>query len=117
MNKFGLIDDVPEEASDSPQTLVDKLSSFPSVRPRAPIDLKAVDAAALPHGFISREATPATQDEKPHPRRRRAYPPEPTRHLAIRLVSSQYDRFVAYADRHRITYHEALLRLLDTAGE
>jgi hypothetical protein len=117
MNKFGLIDDVPDERTDNPQTLVDKLSSFPSVRPRPPIDLKAVDAAALPHGFISREASPAPVEERLHPRRRRANPPEPTRHLAIRLVSSQYDRFVAYADRHRITYHEAILKLLDTAGE
>lgn len=46
-------------------------------------------------------------------RRRRNMPMEPTRHLAIRLTASQYDRFVAYADLHRLTYHEALVQLMD----
>ena len=48
-------------------------------------------------------------------RRRRNMPMEPTRHLAIRLAASQYDRFVAYADLHRLTYHEALVQLMDEA--
>ena len=37
----------------------------------------------------------------------------PTRHLAIRLSASAYNRFVAYADHHKLTYHEALIRLMD----
>jgi len=108
MNKFGLTDDEDEETPG--QSLSEKLASFPPVAPRSPIDLIAVDAAAAPHGFVSREAT-----EKR--RRRRAVPLEPTRHLAIRLVSSEYDRFVAYADRHQLTYHDAISRLLDSSSE
>jgi hypothetical protein len=37
------------------------------------------------------------------------------RHLAIRLPVSQYDRFVAFADRFKATYPEALKKLLDGA--
>jgi hypothetical protein len=116
MNKFGLIEDETDNRSSEIPSLSDRLTAFPSVRPRSPIDLKAVDAAAAPHGFISREAS-SSSEERIHARRRRAVPAEPTRHLAIRLVSSQYNRFVAYADRHKITYHEAISRLLDSVGE
>jgi hypothetical protein len=116
MNKFGLIEDETDNISSEIPSLSDRLSAFPSVRPRLPIDLKAVDAAAAPHGFISREAS-IPSEEILRSRRRRAIPAEPTRHLAIRLISSQYDRFVAYADRHKITYHEAISRLLDSIGE
>jgi hypothetical protein len=107
MSKFGLMDE--EEPS-----LTDRLATFSPVRPRASVDLAAIDAAAAAHGFTSREAGVAAH---PAGRRRRAIPSEPTRHLAIRLTASGYDRFVAYADRQRLTYHEALLELLDRAGE
>jgi hypothetical protein len=118
-NKFGLMDDDVSESSGASQTLSEKLTAFPAVRARAPIDLAAVDAAAAPHGFVSREATSSPVQAVPHGRRRRAVPvpTEPTRHLAIRLVESQYNRFLAYADLHKLTYHDALKKLLDGAGE
>ena len=76
-----------------------------------------VDAAAAPHGFVSREAVPVITEAATPGRRRRAVPSEPTRHLAVRMVQSQYDRFVGYADRYQLTYHDAITKLLDAAGE
>jgi hypothetical protein len=115
MNKFGLLDeDEPLETS-----LADRILSFPGVRPRALPDLEAIDAAAAQHGFVTREASPTTVTAVigGDRRRRRSVPSEPTRHLAIRLPSSGYDRFVAYADRKQQTYQDALIALLDAAGE
>lgn len=115
MSKFGLLE--ADEDRQPQQTFSERLAEFPTVRDRHTIDLVAADAAAAPHGFISREPIAVTPEPPPRGRRRRAIPSEPTRHLAIRLVSSQYDEFVAYADRHKLTYHEALARLLDQVQE
>ena len=111
--KFGLDDH--EEAPPVAENLSAALSTFGAVRPRAPIDLPAVDAAAERHGFVSREAPAPGSISVGHGRRRRAVPAEPVRHLAIRLPVSQYDRFVAFADRFKATYPEALKKLLDGA--
>lgn len=120
MNKFGRMDD-PQEPADAPSStalLSEKLASFPIAAPRHRIDVAAMDAAAAAHGFVSREApsnlTPAPITAG---RRRRIVPVEPTRHLAIRLTASQYDRFVAYADKHKLTYHDALAHLMDTCDQ
>ena len=112
MSKFGL---EPEEEETQPLSdLSAKLASFPPVSPRQRLDLAAVDAAAAQHGFVSREST--AQGYANSGRRRRFGTLEPTRHLAIRLPVSQYDRFVAYADEHQLTYHDALARLLSEVG-
>jgi len=111
-SKFGLDDE--DQKPDSPDQKID-LSSFSAVRKRIPIDLDEVDAAAAPHGFISREARPKVI-EPVGSRRRRAVPPEPARQLAVRLVESQYERFVSYADHYQLTYHDAIKKLLDEAG-
>jgi hypothetical protein len=120
MNKFGLLheDDVLAQARTS-ESFAERLASFPVVAPRHSIDLAAADAAAAPHGFISREvpATVATLPPTSGSRRRRLAPVQPTRHLAIRLTAPQYDRFVAYADKHKLTYHDALARLLDNSRD
>jgi hypothetical protein len=124
-NKFGLVDD-PEDQN-SPRPSLD-LSSFAPVKRRAPIDLVEVDAAAAPHGFVSRESVPSSivadapsasavaMPAATHTRRRLARA-EPSRSLAVRMVVPEYDRFVAYADRHQLTYHEAIKKLLDDVGE
>ena len=124
-NKFGLVDDPEDQTLTRPSGL--DLSSFEPVKKRAPIDLNEVDAAAAPHGFVSREAIPpsvvgtspnSSAVAKPanvHVRRRVARA-EPSRSLAVRMVVPEYDRFVAYADRHQLTYHEAIKKLLDAAG-
>lgn len=120
MNKFGLLHEENDPAPGNTQAFADKLASFPVAAPKHRIDIAAADAAAAPHGFVSREPAPlppAYAPPQPAARRRRFTPVEPTRHLAIRLTASQYDRFVAYADKHRLTYHDALGKLLDTCGE
>ena len=108
VNKFGLLDADEEAAAEA--SLAERLAAFPGVTRHA-IDLAAVDAAGAAHGFVSREVGEGSG------RRRRAVPSEPTRHLAIRLTSSAYDRFVAYADRYKLTYHEALVRLMDSSDD
>jgi hypothetical protein len=117
VNKFGLLSDEDGDLPGEQDTLTDRLSAFPAVRPRVPIDIQAMDDAAAPHGFVSREAGSVQLVAPVLSRRRRSVPTEPTRHLAIRLVSSQYNRFVAYADRYELTYHDALRKLMDSAGE
>jgi hypothetical protein len=114
-SKFGLMDDADEINRESEGKI--DLSGFAPVQKRSPIDLAEVDAAAAPHGFVSREAAPVATETAAPGRRRRAVPAEPTRHLAVRMVVSQYDRFVVYADRHKLTYHDAIKKLLDAAGE
>ena len=115
-SKFGLIDD-PDDVVERSEGKID-LSGFAPVQKRSPIDLAEVDAAAAPHGFVSREAVPVITEATATPgRRRRAVPAEPTRHLAVRMVQSQYDRFVGYADRYQLTYHDAITKLLDAVGE
>lgn len=116
MNKFGLLDE-NELLPEKPESFSERLASFPVAAPKHRIDIAAVDAAAAPHGFVSREANAPTMIQHSSGRRRRIVPVEATRHLAIRLAESQYDRFVAYADRHRLTYHDALARLLDRAED
>jgi hypothetical protein len=113
-SKFGLLDDPTE--GEIPDGRID-LSGFPPVQRRAPIDLVQVDAAAAHHGFISREATPIVADLPPARRRRRAVPAEATRYLAIRMVESQHSRFINFADKYELTYHDAIKALLDAAGE
>ena len=114
-SKFGLIDD-PDDVVERSEGKID-LSGFAPVKKRSPIDLAEVDAAAAPHGFVSREAAPVFAEAASPGRRRRAVPSEPTRHLAVRMVQSQYDRFVGYADRYKLTYHDAITKLLDAVGE
>lgn len=119
MSKFGLLHD--EDVSDEPtasESFAEKLASFPVAAPKHRIDVAAADAAAAPHGFTSREPGPSSAATAPSiSRRRRIVPVEPTRHLAIRLTTTQYDRFVAYADRHKLTYHDALTKLLSQAQD
>ena len=117
MNKFGLLDDDEADSSTLRMTSIsDRIAAFAPVKPRGSIDLPAIDAAAASHGFVSREYNQQAESLVTS-RRRRAVPSEPTRHLAIRLSASAYNRFVAYADRHQLTYHDALIRLLETTCE
>ncbi len=115
MNKFGLLEEDVAEHPRTP-TLSETIATFPTATARTSVDLSASDAAAARHGFVSREAGEII-DNRPQGRRRRAVPSEPTRHLAVRLTASAYDRFVAFADRHKLTYHDALVNLLDKAAE
>jgi hypothetical protein len=44
-------------------------------------------------------------------------PSEPKRQLSIMMPVSKYERFVAYADRHRLTYEEVISQFLDRAED
>ena len=108
-SKFGLADEVDESPEPS-QRKID-LSGFAPVSKRTPIDVARADAAAATHGFVSREAP------SPPVRRRRVASMEPARALAVRMLESEFRRFVAYADREELTYSAAIQKLLDLAGE
>lgn len=117
MSKFGLLHEEEELPSADLERFSEKLAAFAPTAPKHRIDLVASDAAAAAHGFVSREPASIPIPVFPSGRRRRLTPVEPTRHLAIRLTASQYDRFVAYADKHKLTYHDALSRLLDESTD
>jgi hypothetical protein len=108
MSKFGF-DPEDDSMEVSKNDLADRLASFPPSAPKTAIDLAAVDAAAAPYGFISREAGKS--------RKRRVVPTEPKRQLSVMLPESKYNRFVAYADRHRLTYEEVISRFLEAVVE
>ncbi len=112
MSKFGLDAGAPELVQKDQLDIADKLAAFSATAPRHRIDIPAMDAAAAHHGFVSREVSTLTSPV----RRRRLGVAEPTRHLAIRLTATQYARFVAYADAEKLTYHDALISLLDRVG-
>ena len=106
MNKFGLTDDEDEE------TLGQSLAKNWRLSHRLRRDRRSTWLQWM----LPRLPTDSLVGK---PRKRGgdgdAVPLEPTRHLAIRLVSSEYDRFVAYADRHQLTYHDAISRSLDSS--
>lgn len=113
-NKFGLPEEEPAPVEREVGSLNRRIANFQPSQPKN-INLEEVDSAAAPHGFVSREPTfVVNRSETRRPRRK--IMTEPTRNMGIRLGVSQYDRFVAYADKHRLSYHEALIRLLDQAG-
>lgn len=51
--------------------------------------------------------------DSPQPRKRRRIVTDPTRDLSFCIGCSEYDRFVAFADKYKFTYREAVVRLLD----
>ena len=108
MSKFGL-DMGLDETSSNKSDLATKLANFPPSSPKTSIDLVAVDAAAASLGFISREAQGR--------RKRRVVPSEPKRQLSILMPISKYNRFVEYADRHRLTYEEVISRFLESTND
>jgi len=106
-SKFGL---PLEENTPKPDTLAASLRTFPTSSPRpVPAALRELDTAAAQHGFVSREG-PAPA------RRRRRVATEITRHLAMRVPESTYNRFLQYADKLQMTYHDALKKLLEESG-
>jgi hypothetical protein len=112
MSKFGLPADT-ESSGSPPSSISDRLANFQPSTPRK-INIEEVDSAAAPHGFVSREPI---ETGPPANRRRRRAKKEPTRNLGIRLPLSQFERFVEYADKHGIGYHDAIKRLLDQATD
>lgn len=107
MSKFGL-DDLKEDRTptDAAEQLSARLSRFPSSTSgsRQNINTAEIDAAAAPHGFVSRDPIA--------PRGRRSIPKEPTKAVGFNLPVSDYERFKAFADRNRVSFQRALGMLL-----
>ena len=70
------------------------------------------DRLATAHGFASREAAQSPKFVGGR-RQARGVPVEETRQLSIRMPLSLYNDFLAFADRERMTYNEAIRALLD----
>lgn len=104
--KFGFI---PEEEESKDLAL--SFEPTPVARPFHSV--VESDRVAEKVGFTSRE--PNGSAEKP--RRRRVSREYATRALAIRMTESQFARFLRYADRHELTYSDAISHLLDVASE
>jgi hypothetical protein len=109
-SKFDL-PDIGVRSSTTPSAEPDIATRIANFKPTVPrrIDVAAVDAAAAPHGFVSREPTPR--------KRRRVAPREPRpNNMGIRLSDAEKDRFIAFADNYSLpNYSEVIVRLLDIA--
>ncbi len=111
---FGLNETAARQGEDnnSAEDLSVRLANFPSTKSRR-IDTEAVDAAAAKYGFISREPAGGRSLL-----RRRRVPPKEKRpnNMGIRLSDAEKERFVNFADRHRLpNYADAIVMLLDIA--
>ena len=104
--KFGFI---PEE--EEPKDLALSFEPTPVARPFHSV--VESDRMAEAAGFASRERSAPVEK----PLRRRVNREHATRALAIRMTESQFARFLRYADRHQLTYNDAISLLLDVAGE
>lgn len=129
--RFGLKNNEtsPERESETPD-LSARLRTFPmgGSEPLPTINFAEVDAAGERRGFVSREASSPVANSTPpghaeplpnlqeRPRKRRRIETEPTRDLSFCMGYTEFDRFVAFADRHKLTYRQAVVRLLDIAA-
>jgi hypothetical protein len=106
-SKFGFTPEEPPPEKDL------ALQFKPTPISRKNVAVEEVDRVAEAAGFSSRERGPAPVA----PRRRRSLAPQPSRHLAIRMPEPLFNRFLRYADRHQLTYNDAIAQLLDLAQE
>lgn len=77
---------------------------------RSDVPIHEVDRAARDAGFESREPRAVR-------RRRRTVREARNRFLAIRFTEADCARFQRFADKKNMTYADAVLHLLDLAGE
>jgi hypothetical protein len=113
MGDFGLKLD---ETQKKPEVAKDLLAGMkPRASSRSNVDLAESDRNAVSAGFRSRESVPAVFSDPGNymtPRRRKREP-EPTTPLSMRPPRSVHARFRDYADGLKISYPEALEKLLD----
>ena len=110
MADFGLKADEP--ATPKPQVNVGLISSIkPRVSPRPIPHMAESDKAAEASGFTSREPGPKFEPYIRPARRKRKQ--EQTYPLSMRAPVSILQRFIAYAERHKLSYPFALERLLE----
>jgi len=110
MADFGLKSEEP--AVPKPQVNVSLLSNIkPREAPRPTSHVAESDRAAEATGFTSREPGPKFEPYIRPARRKRKQ--EQTYPLSMRAPVSILQRFIAYAERHKLSYPFALERLLD----
>jgi hypothetical protein len=114
MADFGLKSETNENPEKQKPTI--DLTLLSKIQPRSPSHPRSVDVAesdkmAEASGFTSREASPQVE---PYIRPKRAkrkleqlYP------ISMRAPVSVLQRFIAYAEKHHLSYPLALERLLD----
>lgn len=111
---FGFKND--ESAPTKPQVSTNLLAHIkPRTAPRPSINIAESDRAAESVGFSSREpssARPPVAEVYGTPRRQKRTP-EPTTAISMRVPRSIHVRFRDFADERKLSYPEALEKLLD----
>ena len=114
MSNFLDLEPEEQESPTSPPRpdLKQMLSKVPVATAPTRLHPEVSDKLAAVHGFASRESM---QPAKVVGGRRqvRGVAVEETRQLSIRMPLSLYNDFLAFADRERMTYNEAIRALLD----
>ena len=102
----------PEEADEETRAdLRHLLSRVPVAAAPTRLHPEVSDKLAQQHGFSSRE--PVVPRFVGGRRQPRGVQIEGTRQLSIRMPVSLYEDFVSFADKHKLTYNEAIRTLLD----
>jgi hypothetical protein len=114
MADFGLKNDEPSPAK--PHVAPDLLASIkPRSAPRPSINVAESDRLAATAGFTSREPSHLAVDPREiygTPRRAKREP-EPMTPLSMKLRRSLHKRFRDFADERKLSYPEALEKLLN----
>ena len=102
----------PEEPKDEDrEDLRRLLTRVPVAAAPTRLHPEVSDKLAEQRGFSSRE--PVTARFVGGRRQPRGVQVEETRQLSIRMPVSLYEDFVSFADKHKLTYNEAIRALLD----
>lgn len=113
MSNFLDLEPEDQETASSPKPdLRQILSKVPLASAPTRLHPEVSDKLAAVHGFASREGVKPAQVVGGR-RQVRGVPVEETRQLSIRMPLSLYNDFLAFADRERMTYNEAIRALLD----
>jgi len=112
MSNFLDLEPEEHESPFPPSDLKQMLSKVPVAAAPTRLHPEVSDRLAAVHGFASREAVQPTKMVGGR-RQVRGVPIEETRQLSIRMPLSLYNDFLAFADRERMTYNEAIRALLD----
>jgi hypothetical protein len=114
---FGLNDDANTPAVSSAQVTTDLIANIkPRPAPRPAANIAESDKAAAAAGFTSRE--PAAKTTLPYDRpTRRKRKLEQCYPLSMRTPVSILERFIRYAEEHKLSYPLALESLLDESDK
>jgi len=115
MADFGLKSEQNDEPLENTQSTVD-LTLLSKIQPRSPtrprsIEVAESDKIAEASGFTSREAGPVVEPYIRPKRTKRQL--EQLYPISMRAPVSVLQRFIAYAERHHLSYPLALERLLN----